>query len=77
MDLFGPIRTTSLEEKRYGFVVIDDFLYFTWVLFLASKDEAFSAFSMFCRKILNGKGLSIVSIRSDLDTKFENKDFEN
>ena len=49
---------------------------FTWVLFLAFKDEAFSAFSKFYRKILNKKGLPIVSIHSDHGTEFENKNFE-
>ena len=29
MNLFGPTRTTSLDEKRYGFVIIDDFSHFT------------------------------------------------
>ena len=48
IDLFDPTKTTSLGEKRYDFVIIDDFLCFTWVLFLASKDEAFSVFLKFC-----------------------------
>ena len=76
IDLFDPTRITSLGGKRYDFVIIDDFLYFTWVLFLAFKDEVFSAFFKFYRKISNKKDLSIVSIRSDHDIKFENKDFE-
>ena len=75
MNLFGPTRTTSLGGKKYSFVIIDDFLHFTWVLFLA-KDEAFSAFSKFCRKVSNEKGLPIVSIRSDHRTEFKNKDFK-
>ena len=50
--------------------------YFIWVLFLASKNEAFSAFSKFCRKNSNKKKLPIISIRSDHGTKFENKDFK-
>ena len=76
MDLFGPTRTSSLGGKRYDFIIIDDFLYFTWILFLASKKEAFSAFSKFCRKVSNEKDLSIVSIRSDHGTEFENKEFK-
>ena len=28
MDLFGSTRTTSLGEKRYEFVIIDDFFLF-------------------------------------------------
>ena len=44
IDLFGPSRTASLSGKHYAFVIVDDFSRFTWVLFLASKDEAFHAF---------------------------------
>mgnify|MGYP000552808847 CR=1 FL=1 len=29
MDLFGPTRTSSLGGKRYGLVIVDDFLRFT------------------------------------------------
>ena len=76
INLFDPTRITSLEGKRYDFVIIDNFLYFTWILFLASKDEAFSAFSKFCRKVSNKKGLPIVSIWSNHGTEFENKDFK-
>ena len=76
MNLFGPTRITSLEGKRYGFVIINIFLYFTWVLFLASKDEVFSTFSKFCRKVSNEKDLPIISIHSDYSTEFENKEFK-
>ena len=44
MDLFGPTRTLSLGGKHYGFVVVDIFSRFSWVIFLAHKDEAFHAF---------------------------------
>ena len=51
MDLFGPISTTSLGEKRYGFVIIDDYSRFTWILFIAHKDEAFDMFVSLFKKI--------------------------
>ena len=57
MDLFGPTRTTSLGEKRYGLVIVDDFSRFTWIIFLAHKDEIFSTFTKFHRKVLNKKVL--------------------
>ena len=44
LDLFGPTRTTSLGEKRYGLVIIDDYSRYTWVLFLAHKDKTFMTF---------------------------------
>ena len=76
MDLFGPTRTTSLGGKKYGLVIIDDFTRFTWVLFLAYKDETFSVFEKFYKKVINEKNLTLVNIRSDHGTEFENQFFE-
>ncbi|GKA29940.1 putative ribonuclease H-like domain-containing protein [Tanacetum coccineum] len=39
MDLFGPTFVKSLNKKMYCLVVTDDFSRFSWVFFLASKDE--------------------------------------
>ncbi|GJW01757.1 putative ribonuclease H-like domain-containing protein [Tanacetum coccineum] len=39
MDLFGPTNVKSLMKKSYFLVVTDDFSIFSWVLFLATKDE--------------------------------------
>src|SRR5215469_9632940 len=77
LDLFGPTRTSSLGGKRYGFVIIDDYSRFTWVLFLAHKNETFSAFVKFHKKVTNEKNVQIISIRSDHGTEFENHDFKN
>ena len=52
MDLFGSISTTSLGGKRYGFVVIDDFSRYTWILFLSHKDDAFDMFVDLFNKII-------------------------
>nr|GEX44374.1 hypothetical protein [Tanacetum cinerariifolium] len=40
MDLYGPMRVASINEKRYILVIVDDYLRFTWVRFLRTKDEA-------------------------------------
>nr|GEU55610.1 hypothetical protein [Tanacetum cinerariifolium] len=40
MDLCGPIRITSINEKWYVLVIVDDYSRYTWVVFLRSKDEA-------------------------------------
>nr|GEX26163.1 putative ribonuclease H-like domain-containing protein [Tanacetum cinerariifolium] len=39
MDLFGPTFVSSLMHKKYSLVVTNDFSRFTWVFFLATKDE--------------------------------------
>ncbi|GJW57828.1 retrovirus-related pol polyprotein from transposon TNT 1-94 [Tanacetum coccineum] len=40
MDLCGPMRVTSINGKKYILIIVDDYSRFTWVKFLASKDEA-------------------------------------
>ena len=50
MDLFGCTRTTSLGGKRYGLVIVDDYSRFTWVLFIAHKDETFKVFKKFYKR---------------------------
>nr|GEV34608.1 retrovirus-related Pol polyprotein from transposon TNT 1-94 [Tanacetum cinerariifolium] len=40
MDLCGPMRTKSVNGKKYILVIVDDYSRFTWVKFLKSKDEA-------------------------------------
>nr|GEX86533.1 hypothetical protein [Tanacetum cinerariifolium] len=39
MDLFGPPFVKSLNKKNYCLVITDDYSRFTWVFFLATKDE--------------------------------------
>nr|GEW93894.1 integrase, catalytic region, zinc finger, CCHC-type, peptidase aspartic, catalytic [Tanacetum cinerariifolium] len=40
MDLCGPMRVASVNRNKYILVIVDDYSQFTWVKFLASKDEA-------------------------------------
>nr|GEU56310.1 hypothetical protein [Tanacetum cinerariifolium] len=40
MDLCGPMRVKSVNEKKYILVIVDDYSRFTWVKCLRSKDEA-------------------------------------
>ncbi|GKE63794.1 putative ribonuclease H-like domain-containing protein [Tanacetum coccineum] len=39
MDLFGPVSVESVNRKKYYLVVTDDCSKFSWVFFLAYKDE--------------------------------------
>ena len=77
IDLFGPSRILSLGGKKYDFVLVDEFSRFTWVIFLANKNDVFNEFQKFCKKVQNEKGLNIIKIRSDHGREFENDDFEN
>ncbi|GJY40272.1 retrovirus-related pol polyprotein from transposon TNT 1-94 [Tanacetum coccineum] len=47
MDLCGPMRVESINKKNYILVIVDNYLRFTWVRFLRSKDEAPDASKLF------------------------------
>ncbi|WRX22573.1 Integrase [Theobroma cacao] len=76
IDLFRPISTTSLGGKSYGFVIVDAYSRYTWVYFLAHKNDALPAIVNHCRKVENEKRLVIVSIRSGHGGEFEGDEFE-
>ena len=77
IDLFGHSRYTSLSDKFYAFVIVDDYSKYTWVLFLANKDDAIDTYWIFYKKVQNEKGYSITYIRSDHGGEFENHAFKN
>ena len=45
IDLFGVIDVPSLKGSKYAFVVVDDYTRYTWVMFLAHKNETFDEFN--------------------------------
>ncbi|GJR64172.1 retrovirus-related pol polyprotein from transposon TNT 1-94 [Tanacetum coccineum] len=51
MDLYGPMRITSINRKRYVLVIVDDYSRYTRVIFLRSKDEAPEEIKTFLKKI--------------------------
>nr|GEZ31201.1 retrovirus-related Pol polyprotein from transposon TNT 1-94 [Tanacetum cinerariifolium] len=53
MDLFGPTYVSSLMHKKYGLIVTDDYSRYTWVFFLALKDETSGILKKFITKIEN------------------------
>nr|GEZ02057.1 copia protein [Tanacetum cinerariifolium] len=51
MDLCGPIRVASINRKKYILVIMDNYSRFTWMKFLAIKDEAPDFIIMFLKMI--------------------------
>ncbi|GKC67238.1 putative ribonuclease H-like domain-containing protein [Tanacetum coccineum] len=72
MDLFGPTNVKSLMKKSYCLVVTDDFSRFSWVLFLATKDETSRILKTFITEIENQLDYKVKVIRSDNGTEFKN-----
>ncbi|GJT28574.1 putative ribonuclease H-like domain-containing protein, partial [Tanacetum coccineum] len=73
MDLFGLTFMSNLMNKKYCLVVTDDYSRFTWVFFLASKDETSSILKSFLTQIENLVDKKVKIIRCDYETKFKNK----
>ena len=72
MDLFGPTTYVSIGGNKYGFVIVDDFTRFTWVLFLIEKSEVFDTFKTFIKRVHNEFEIKIKKIRSDNGSEFKN-----
>ncbi|GJX41404.1 putative ribonuclease H-like domain-containing protein [Tanacetum coccineum] len=73
MDLFGPTFMSSLMHKKYCLVVTDDYIKFTWVFFLTTKDETSEILKSFIKEIENLVDKKVKIIRSDKGTEFKNK----
>ncbi|GJU01452.1 putative ribonuclease H-like domain-containing protein [Tanacetum coccineum] len=74
MDLFGLTFVKSLMKKMYCLVVINDFSRFTWVFFLATKDETSGILKSFITGIENLVDHKVKVIRCDNRTEFKNRE---
>nr|GEU70706.1 putative ribonuclease H-like domain-containing protein [Tanacetum cinerariifolium] len=74
MDLFRPTFVKNLNKKSFCLVVTDDYSRFTWVFFLATKDETSPILKTFINCIENQLSLKVKIIRSDNGTEFKNQD---
>nr|GEU92997.1 hypothetical protein [Tanacetum cinerariifolium] len=74
MDLFGLTFVKILNKKSYCLVVTDDYSRFTWVFFLATKDETTPILKTFLTGLENQLSLKVKVIRSDNGTEFKNFD---
>ncbi|GJU88359.1 putative ribonuclease H-like domain-containing protein [Tanacetum coccineum] len=72
MDLFGPTNVKSLMKTSYCLVVTDDFSRFSWVFFLATKDETSGILKTFITEIENQLDHKVKFIKCDNGTEFKN-----
>nr|GFA58658.1 retrovirus-related Pol polyprotein from transposon TNT 1-94 [Tanacetum cinerariifolium] len=73
MDLCGPMRVESVNEKKYILVIVDDYSRFTWVKFLRSKDETPDFIIKFLKMIQVRLKVPVCRIRTDNGTEFVNQ----
>nr|GEV19512.1 hypothetical protein [Tanacetum cinerariifolium] len=74
MDLFGLKFVKSLNKKSYCVVITNDYSRFTWVFFLATKDETSPILKTFITGLENQLSLKVKVIRNDNGTEFKNPD---
>nr|GEX33485.1 retrovirus-related Pol polyprotein from transposon TNT 1-94 [Tanacetum cinerariifolium] len=74
IDLFVSTFVQSVNKKSYCLVVTDDYSRFTWVFFLATKDETSPILKTFITGLENQLSLKVKVIRSDNGTEFKNND---
>nr|GEW69818.1 retrovirus-related Pol polyprotein from transposon TNT 1-94 [Tanacetum cinerariifolium] len=69
MDLCRPMRTESINKKRYVLVIMDDYTRFGWVRFLRTKDETPAVFEKYSHDFTLGEIVRDLKIR--LTRKFQ------
>ncbi|GJX05883.1 putative ribonuclease H-like domain-containing protein [Tanacetum coccineum] len=74
MDLFGLTSVRSINHKTYFLVVTNDYSRFSWVFFLATKDETSEILKTFITGIENQMNYKVKVIRCDNGTEFKNND---
>nr|GEU95700.1 hypothetical protein [Tanacetum cinerariifolium] len=72
MDLCGPMRVQTINEKKYILVIVDDYSRFTWVKILKSKDETPDVVIKFITQIQVGLNKTVRYVRTDNGTEFVN-----
>jgi transposase InsO family protein len=77
MDLFGLTTYTSIGGNKYGFVIVDDYTRYTWVLFLYDKSDVYDLFKSFVKRVQNKFETTIKKIRSDNGSEFKNTRIED
>ncbi|GJZ39462.1 putative ribonuclease H-like domain-containing protein [Tanacetum coccineum] len=74
MDLFGPTFVKSLIKKMYCLIVTNDYSRFSWVFFLATKDETSGIRKSFITRVENLLDQRVKVIRCDNGIEFKNKE---
>nr|GFB78843.1 retrotransposon protein, putative, Ty1-copia subclass [Tanacetum cinerariifolium] len=77
MDMCGPMRIASINEKWYILVIVDDYSRYTWVHFLRLKDEAPAMIITFLKRITVLLQSPVIIIRTDNGTEFKNQVLKN
>nr|GEU85863.1 hypothetical protein [Tanacetum cinerariifolium] len=76
MDLCGPMRVASINEKRYILVIVDDYSRFTWVYFLHTKDETPETIKNFIARVQLNYNAKVNKIHTNNAMAFKHDSLE-
>ncbi|GJV97154.1 zinc finger, CCHC-type containing protein [Tanacetum coccineum] len=74
-DLCGPITPPTPSEKKYIFLLVDDYSRYMWAYFLNTKDQAFDTFKEFKKSVENELRTSLRIFRTDRGGEFTSNEF--
>nr|GEY35208.1 integrase, catalytic region, zinc finger, CCHC-type, peptidase aspartic, catalytic [Tanacetum cinerariifolium] len=72
-DLCGPMRTESINKKKYVLVIVDDYTRFGWVRFLRTKDETLKVFLKILKNTQRALNATVRMVKTDNGREFVNK----
>nr|GEX24327.1 retrovirus-related Pol polyprotein from transposon TNT 1-94 [Tanacetum cinerariifolium] len=76
MDLFGPVKPQTISHNKYTFIIVDEYLRYTWVFFLKKKNDTVECIMSFIKKIENLDEVRVKELRSENRTEFRNHKLE-
>nr|GEZ01874.1 zinc finger, CCHC-type [Tanacetum cinerariifolium] len=74
-DLCGPITPPTPSEKKYIFLLVDDYSRYMWVYFLITKAQAFDTFKEYKKSIENELRTTLKMLRTDRGGEFTSNEF--
>lgn len=76
-DVCGPLNPTSYKGERYFVSFIDDYSKIAQVFCIKHKNEVFSCFVEYVKRVQNITGKRVKEVRCDNGKEYLNKDFFN
>jgi hypothetical protein len=70
-DFWGPSPIVSMNGFRYYVHFVDEFLKFSWIYFLHTKDELVDVFAKFKSQVENHFSTTIKILQTDGDTEYK------
>lgn len=72
MDLWGPYKIATWDNKHYFLTVVDDYSRYTWIYLLKLKSEVIVAIKSFFSMVKTQFGVMVKVLKTDYGTEFFN-----